>query len=115
MTNYRGDSQSIGKMRYRITIQSPTVTLDDITGQEKRTWDNFMLDIPAAKRSPRGGELNFAGVTEVVETIIFRIRYIAGLNERMRILFNSVYYGITLIQDVRDGDRFLDVWCKVVK
>lgn len=115
MTSYRGDSAAIGKMRHRITFEVATVTRDAITGQEVKAWEVFLLDVPASRRSPRGGEVGFSGITEVVETTVFRIRWIDGLNERMRILFEGTYYGITWLQDVREGGRFIDVWAKTVK
>ncbi len=115
MTNYRSDSAPVGKMRHRITFEVANVTRDAITGQEVRAWEVFMLDVPASMRSPRGGEVGFSGITEVVETTVFRIRYIENLNERMRILFDGKHYGITWLQDVRDGGRYIDVWAKLVK
>jgi len=115
MTNYRGDTGPVGKMRYRITIQEFIAERDTTTGQEIKNWKNFRVGVPAGKRSPRGGEVNFGDLTEVIETVIFRIRHIEGITEKMRIVFHDQNYGIKWAQSVRDGDRYLDIFCNLVK
>lgn len=86
----------------KITIQKRTVTLDS-AGGEIESWDTFACAwATISGYSRKKGNEYFANDREAGESIItFTIRWIAGLNEQMRILHDDgLTYDISGIVEV---------------
>lgn len=114
MVSYRGDRQDIAKMRHKIRIESRVVAIDEDSGEPKETWE-FLADMFAGKSSKRGFESPSNTTLEVVAETVFRIRYRPDITEQMRVVHGGLNYNITFVDNVNDGDRFLDLYTKVVK
>ena len=95
----------LGKLDRYITIQTFT-TSPNSYGEEIKTWSTY-LSCWAQRVEASGGE----GVTfdQVVakQTIDFRVRYDSGINEKMRILYDSDYYNIENIQEEKRRDYLM--------
>lgn len=95
----------IGNMDRRITIQSFTATQDE-SGGEILTWKDWK-HVSAKLTYPNTvGKEAYLGLKEegfqltATRNVIFTIRYIAGLNEKMRIIYNGGLYDIIAIQEL---------------
>lgn len=100
--------QKCSDMRHRITIQSPTVTLD-AAGQPNVTWANFVVNEPAKFTATNGVESMRGRQLEARVTGVFVIRYRDGLNTRMRISHGGIYYGILHINPVDGLDIYREI------
>jgi len=90
------------ELRHSVTIEEPTET-QDATGQPITSWTTF-----ATARAKIDTTTEFGRDTEVFvgnelvasAGVIFTMRYISGLTEKMRISYNGDYYDIIGIADV---------------
>ena len=99
---------SAGKKIHRIIFQSATETIAD-TGEPVVTWVNYRTDEPA-EFVPTGGTETIRGrQIEAGTRAIFRVNYRDGYTTQMRILHDSVYYGITYINKVDGLNRELEI------
>lgn len=92
-----------GRKRHRVTIQQPTET-QDATGQPVVTWSNVWTGEPA-EFVPMGGIEAMRGKQYEAGTKgMFRVNYRTGYTTKMKVVFDSVSYGITHVNPV-DGLR----------
>lgn len=103
---------TIGEMRYPITIQQTTQTQDDHGGIVD-TWTVFAL-IHAAKEDLTGREFWAAQQVNAEIQTRFRIRYLAGVTAKMRIVYAGQVYDILAMQDPDGRRRELHLLCKAV-
>ena len=92
-----------GRLDRRIIIQQKTVTFDSF-GDETESWTE--LSTVWANVIVKSGRESFNNDQEIAErTVIFRIRYLSTVTERMRISYNSVFYDIESIKELgrREG------------
>lgn len=95
-----------GSMDRRIDIQTATRS-QDASGQEIETW-SVLVTIWAERKDMRASERFAAEQRLAVRTCIFRIRWRAGLTERMRVVDGETTYDVTGIAgDNRAG------WCEL--
>lgn len=87
----------IGKMDRRIEIQSATDTRDSF-GAGVPSFSTIHT-VWAQYESRGGAEVTEGEKVTATGLVTFTIRYVSGLNEKMRILFNGEYYDITNIQE----------------
>lgn len=100
-------STSIGRLRYKVALQSPTETSDDAGGCTVAwtTKANLYADI----RPLNGNETYRQGkVQETVSHKIF-IRHRADINTSYRINYDSRNFNIKNILNVDERDRFLEL------
>jgi len=85
-------------MDRRITIQAPIETLDEYNANETTGWTDFYPAWSEVKEEK--GRENFESdqITPVRNTI-FKVRYKAGITEKMRVLYNTRYYDIQSITE----------------
>lgn len=95
---------NIGKLDRRICIEQPSASRGG-SGQELLTWSTF-AECWAAVEYPgtRTDEQVVADQEVSITSVIFRIRYRDGLNQKMRILYNSNYYDILNVLEVGRKD-----------
>jgi len=94
-----------------ITIQSRTETTDTYGGTV-HTWADFGQPIWAAVLPLRGRDLVAAQAAQNETTTRFNIRWIAGLNATMRIVYDSKYYDITALIDIGEKHVEYDIMAK---
>jgi SPP1 family predicted phage head-tail adaptor len=98
-----------GKLRHRITIQSPTETRDD-HGQAIKTWSTFATVngsiVPESSR-----EFWSAKQTQADITHLFSIRYLPGVTSRMRIAYGSRVFQIGGVINVGERNVELHLAC----
>jgi len=113
MTTFRPRNLRLGAMRHRITIQAPTESVD-ATGQPVVTWTNYALNEPASVQ-PRGGTEYMRGrQLEASGIMWFVIRWRSDITTFMSILHEGLRYGITAIDAVEGGRRYLEITAKTV-
>jgi SPP1 family predicted phage head-tail adaptor len=97
--------------RHRVTIQAPTETLD-ATGQPVVTWTDVWTDEPAEFK-PMGGVESMRGKQYEAGTKgVFRVNYRDSYTVQMRVVHNSVNYGITNVNQVDGLRREIDLVVK---
>jgi SPP1 family predicted phage head-tail adaptor len=97
---------NIGKLDRYILIETPP-TAKNSGGEVSGTWTTFAR--VWAQVNPKGAMEKMVSAQMIAEnTVIFRIRYISGLKENMRIYHNSQYYYINEISEV-DRNVAIDV------
>jgi SPP1 family predicted phage head-tail adaptor len=87
---------SVGKRDQRIIIQEGTTSKDEYN-QDVETWATFATVWAEVKDSP-GNEQYQADQLTAVRTTWFNVRYLDGLAEKMRILYDDRYYNIKSIE-----------------
>jgi SPP1 family predicted phage head-tail adaptor len=85
----------IGKLDRRIQIQSLSETRDSFGGNSP-AW-NTLYSVWASVTPLGGIEKDEADKTTATSPVTFSIRYITGLREKMRIVYNSDIYNIISI------------------
>ena len=88
---------SLGKLDRYITIQQFTTVANDY-GEEIKTWTTY-LSVWADRTEDTGGESITMDQVVAKIKVMFRVRYDSGINETMRILYDSDYYNIENIQE----------------
>jgi len=93
---------NIGKLHRKIVIEEPTNASNNY-GEYVTTWSTFHTCFAAISRFG-GTEKLRSGKIEAVNKVRFKIRFFAGIEEDMRVLYNGNYYQIKEIQELdREG------------
>lgn len=99
-----------GKLDRRITIQQESTFTRDSFGAKLSSWSD-LATVWAEKRDLTARELFQAGQVYADVTTMFRIRYISGIDPKMRVSFESRYYNIRSVIDPTDQHRELQLLC----
>lgn len=104
-----------GKLRHRVTIQSPPDPADpeaqNQEGEPTRPW-NDVADRWASIEPRGGGESFQAGQVVATTTHLITIRYLAGVNEFCRVKFGSRYFYVTRADDLEERHVWLELTCE---
>jgi SPP1 family predicted phage head-tail adaptor len=93
---------NIGKLDRKIVIQVQNFATNSI-GEYTTTWDTFHNAF-ANVQKVSGTESITADQVTATNKVRFKIRYFAGINESMRVVYNSNNYDILEIQELdREG------------
>ncbi len=99
----------IGRMSERITIEEYTNTRHPDTGDVIKSWVTFTSCwsevYPKGSFKPNAEKEESDRLTAISEDA-FRIRFIEGVTEKMRILYDSKYYYIVSISKESDKRKF---------
>lgn len=99
-----------GAMDQRITLQSPSSTVDGL-GQRVETWTTEVA-LWASVQPLRGREFFAAGAINSEAQVRVRIRYRAGVTPAMRVLWRGVPHAIVAEPvDVSGGRHTLELLC----
>jgi len=98
-----------GMLDRRITIESAVTTLDS-SGQPIAVWSTFAT-VWAARRDVRGSERFTAEQELATRTATYRMRWISGVNEEMRVVDAGVTYDIEGIADNR-RQGWMELFCE---
>jgi SPP1 family predicted phage head-tail adaptor len=96
---------NIGRLDRKIVIESETLGTNAI-GEYNSTWATYHTTFANVIKGT-GGENIEADQVTATNKVKFKIRYFAGINETMRILYNGFYYDITEIQELDREGLFL--------
>lgn len=111
---YRGKANTVGRMRYRVTIQQQSAPSSDV-GSPSVTWSTRYAEEPADYEYPRGGMAGRGRQVEEDVDAIFTVRYRDGYAVTDRVVFRSENYGIVFIRPVVGRDDYLELHTKLVK
>ncbi len=93
---------NIGRLDRKIVIEEPTNATNSI-GEYVSTWTTFHTCFAGVTRFG-GVEKLEASKTTATNRVRFKIRFFAGIEEDMRVVYNSKNYIITEIQELgREG------------
>lgn len=101
----------LGSLRDRITVQSPTATID-AAGQTIRTWAALFTNEPASFDSASGGETQRGKQVDATITAVFTVHFRDGYTTEQRVLYNGQTYGIVYVRPVEGGRRYIELHCK---
>ncbi len=94
-----------GRLRDKITIQQPSVTVDSV-GEAVTTWSDFITR--RASVTPfRSNEFVKFDQEQVETRVVFSLRYVTGITNKMRIVLSGKYYDIISIVDDENRHREL--------
>jgi len=97
----------IGKLNKRITIQAYTTTENDM-GDSISTWVDLGT-VWANVTNLHGREYFAAMQVQAEKTVKFTIRCNKNINETMRIIFEGNNYNINFIDNIKYGNKFMEI------
>jgi len=101
----------LGAFTKRITIQTPTETVDT-NGQPVVTWADWLVNEPCHFNPTGGGESTRGRQVEENTRAIFTVNYRDGYTSNMQIIYGGESYGITYVKPVEGGRRFIELVVK---
>lgn len=101
-----------GKLRHLIDIQQRTLTADAYGGRD-RDWNEAspFATVYAAIEPLSGAEQWRAKQAQSSVSHKVTIRYLAGVNPKMRVKFGSRYLNIESVQNLGERNRTLELLC----
>lgn len=98
-----------GDMRRWLTIQQPAAS-QNARGEEVPAWTTFAT-VWGAIVPASGREMLTAQQIQAVVTHKITIRYLAGLDPSMRVLYNGRYFDIQAVIDINEQQRQMELLC----
>lgn len=98
---------SIGKMRHRITFQRITPVINE-NGFESEMPEEYKT-VWASVTNLHGKEYFEAKAVQSENTVKFTIRYLAGIDQTTKILFQGKAYNITAIDNIKYRNRYIEI------
>ena len=89
-----------GLMDELVTVQQFSTTTDSNTGEKVRSWSTYTTAWARVQESESGNESVDADRIEAKQTVVFTLRYDAGINAKMRIVWEGRDYNIINIADL---------------
>lgn len=102
-----------GNFRFKINFLQPSTTKDDY-GERVDTWSVFKTGIWASKEPLLGNEYLTSLTTDTKVEVKFRLRYIDGITNSMRIQHGSEIYEILSAINVKSLNHELLCYCKLI-
>lgn len=97
----------IGKMRHRITFLRVTPAINE-NGFESELPQEYKT-VWAEVSNLYGKEYFEAKAVQAENTVKFTIRFLEGLDQTMRILFQDKAYNITAIDNIKYKNRYIEI------
>lgn len=101
-----------GKLRHQITIEQVTET-QSTTGMTAETWSEFAT-VWAAVEPLRGREFFASKQIQAEISTRIRIRYLAGITPKMRVLFGTRVYLIDSVIDAEERHIEMQLMCREI-
>lgn len=95
------------ELRYQITFQKHTFTVNE-NGFEVEGWEDYKT-VWAKIENLHGREYFEAAAAQAEKTVKFTVRYLEGIDESMKIKFRDREYTITSIDNVKYGNRYMEI------
>lgn len=107
---------TIGQLNRKITIQS-LVQAKDSEGGITNTWSAFVSDVWASVDNFSGNEpmITRQGGRVGVSRVLFKMRYIAGVDSTMRIVYDNKNYAIKHVSNYKEKNTWLYIDCETGK
>lgn len=97
-----------GKLRHRVTFQSPGTTQDPVTGEMVQGWASVWDKVPASVEPLSVKDFIASSATQSSVSARIMIRYRAGVLPSMRILHRGTVYNIQgVMPDADSGLEYL--------
>ena len=97
----------IASLNKRITIQELKLSINE-NGFEIEEWIDYKK-VWAGVSNLHGREYFDAAAIQMENTVKFTIRYLPGIDTSMRIVFKDKNYNITSIDNIKYGNRFMEI------
>ena len=97
-----------GNLRRVIVIQSKGTATDSFGGTIN-SWSNFATGVRAEVAPLQGKELIAAQAAQSSTTVKFKMRYLAGVTQSMRVVYGGKNYDITAVIDVDEMHREMHI------
>jgi SPP1 family predicted phage head-tail adaptor len=101
------------RLRHRVTLENFVTTQDMNTGAIVDAWQLFKQDVPAEVYSLSGREFVAAQAIQAGVTTKITIRYVDGVQPRMRVVQGSDVYNIKAVLPDPTLRRHLTLMCEV--
>lgn len=89
-----------GLMDELVTVQQFSTTTDANTGEKVRSWSTYTTAWARVHESENGSEGVDADRIEHKQTVVFTLRHDAGINTKMRIVWEGKNYNVINIADL---------------
>ena len=103
-----------GKLRRKVTIETPTETQNAI-GEPVKAWATFAANVPAEIMPFNGKEMLIAQQVNSQLNTRMTIRYLAGVTTRMRVIYASATgtrtFQIENIENIDERNRQMTLEC----
>jgi len=98
-----------GLLRHQITIETVSESQDS-SGAIVSAWSTHAVVMAAYE--PQGGSESFKEDQEqATQSVKFRIRYLAGVTAKMRIVYDGRHFDILSVADVGGRQKQLHLMC----
>lgn len=97
----------IGRLKHRIAFQQLVTEVNE-NGFEAEVWESKII-VWASISNLSGREYYQAVAIQGEKTVKFLIRYIAEIDNSMRILFRDKIYNITYIDNVKYENKYIEI------
>ncbi|WP_446898840.1 phage head closure protein [Clostridium sp. LBM24168] len=95
------------ELKHKITFQKLTTTTND-NGFEVEVWEDYST-VWTAVSNLIGREYFAAAAVQAEKTVKFTIRYLQGITDDMRILFEDKQYSITFIDNIKYRNKYIEI------
>ncbi|MDF2672413.1 MAG: phage head-tail adaptor [Clostridiales bacterium] len=102
-----GDGMAASELRHRITFQNFTTVVNE-NGFEVEDWEDYKT-VWASVSNLTGREYYEASAVQAEETVKFTIRYLSSITTDMRILFKGKQYNIISIDNIKYGNKYIEI------
>lgn len=102
-----GDGMTIGELKHRVIFQRFITTIND-NGFEAETWEDYKT-VWASVSNLSGREFYQAAAIKAEKTVRFLIRYIDGVDNSMKILFEGKQYNIISIYNIKYENKYIEI------
>ena len=99
-----------GTLRHLVTIEQRSTT-PDTYGEPAQTWTTLQANQPASIEPLSGRELVNAQAIQADVTHRLRMRYVAGVHTKHRIVFGARIFDIKAVRDVDERGIELEMLC----
>ena len=93
------------RLRHRVTFQDQVETQDQGTGDTLITWADVYADVPAEVLTGPGREFIESGAKQAETDARITLRWLPGIEQRMRVVWDGRFYNITGMDTDRTGRR----------
>jgi len=104
---------SIGEMRHRITFQriTPVINENGFEGEAPQEYKTVW----AAATNLHGKEYFAAKAVQAENTVKFTFRFLEGIDQTMKILFQGKSYNINAIDNIKYKNRYIEIQASEVE
>ncbi|AND85565.1 phage head closure protein [Clostridium tyrobutyricum] len=95
------------ELKHKIIFQKLTATTNE-NGFEVEVWEDYST-VWAEVSNLMGREYFAAAAGQAEKTVKFTIRYLQGITDDMRILFEDKQYNITFIDNIKYRNKYIEI------